>query len=262
MPKGIIRPPHGGVGIGTRAKFLRRLGVSFAAVALVSRAAASASPAAGATPQKWKGRKDSKVQRWDVITIGNLSRNRYWGEGETKGVRSAICSCTLIRGKGFALLADPSLADTEQMAKELDRRTGLKLRDITAVFVSHEHGDHWAGVSHFTEARWLASAAVAATLNNSGKLAKQFEPASRLLFDAVEVLPTPGHTMGHHSLRFDCDGLSIVVAGDAVATQDYWKERRGYYNCVDFALSAQSMERIAQIADIVVPGHDNYFINV
>lgn len=24
----------------------------------------------------------AKVTRWDVITIGNLSRNRYWGESD------------------------------------------------------------------------------------------------------------------------------------------------------------------------------------
>ncbi len=31
---------------------------------------------------KLKGRKNSGIKRWDVITIGNLSRNRYWGESD------------------------------------------------------------------------------------------------------------------------------------------------------------------------------------
>jgi hypothetical protein len=63
-------------------------------------------------------------------------------------------------------------------------------------------------------------------------------------------------------LGFDCDVLSVVVAGDAVATRDFWRERRGYYNCVDFDLSARSMNTIAGLADIVVPGHDNFFLNL
>ena len=67
--------------------------------------------------------------------------------------------------------------------------------------------------------------------------------------------------MSHHSLRFDCEGLSVVIAGDAVATRDFWRERRGYYNCVDFELAAKSMDQIAGLADIVVPGHDNFFLN-
>jgi len=34
----------------------------------------------------------------------------------------------------------------------------------------------------------------------------------------------------------------------------------GYFNTVDFDLSARTMDKIATIADIVVPGHDNYFL--
>ena len=44
-----------------------------------------------------------------IITIGNLSRNRYWGESDDRAYRPAICTCTLISGDGFRLLVDPSL---------------------------------------------------------------------------------------------------------------------------------------------------------
>jgi glyoxylase-like metal-dependent hydrolase (beta-lactamase superfamily II) len=199
------------------------------------------------------------VKRWDVVTIGNLSRNRYWGEPDAKGLRPAICTCTLVTGDGFRLLVDPSLADAAQMARELDRRTGRTPRDVTAAFVTHEHGDHWAGLAHFTDARWLAAPPIAEILNKSGKLARRVEPVTGRLFDAVDVVPTPGHTNGHHSLRFDCEGLSIVAAGDAVATRDFFRDRRGYYNAVDFKQSARTMDELAVMADLIVPGHDNYF---
>ncbi len=61
------------------------------------------------------------VTRWDIVTIGNLSRNRYWGEGDDRARRPAICTCTLVTGDGYRLLVDPSLRDPEQMAAELDR---------------------------------------------------------------------------------------------------------------------------------------------
>lgn len=137
----------------TRGDFLTRAGG-----AMLATAAATASCLGGQSTitrrHKWKGRKDSNVKRWDVVTIGNLSRNRYWGESDAKGVRAAICTCTLITG----------------------------------------------------------------------------------------------------------DGLSIVVAGDSVATRDFFRERRGYFNAVDFELSAQTMNKLAAMADIIVPGHDNYFL--
>ena len=146
------------------------------------------------------------------------------------------------------------------MRVELDRRTGLRLRDIDAVFVTHEHGDHWFGLAHFPDAKWMAAADVAAALNKTGELAKPVESATGQIFSAVDVVSTPGHTLNHHSLRFDCDGMSVFVAGDAVASRDFWRERRGYFNCVDFELSAKTMEKMAGLADIVVPGHDNCFL--
>ena len=200
-----------------------------------------------------------KVARWTVITIGNLSRNRYWGESEAKPLRGAICTCTLISGDGFHLLVDPSLAAAEEMARELDRRTGLKPDDITGVFVTHEHGDHFYGIEHFRKAEWFAAAPVAAILNGSKKLTRVVEAAPKTLFGAVEVIPTPGHTHSHHSLRFDCEGRSIVAAGDSVATRDFWTERKSYFNAVDAELAAKTMDRLASVATVIIPGHDNYF---
>ena len=246
-----------------RAAFLARLPVGILAAAAATTGAPGGEPPTGAvSPHTWKGRQNSKIRRWDVITLGNLSRNRYWGESDAQGVRSAICTCTVVQGAGFRLIVDPSLSGADEMAKELDRRTGLKPRDITAVFVTHEHGDHWFGLAHFPEARWLAAPEVAAALNQTNKLPKPVEAMTGRLFDALDVLPTPGHTLSHHSLRFDCDGLSAVLAGDAVPTLDFWHERRGYFNCVDFELSTKTMNQIAGLADLVVPGHDNWFLNL
>jgi glyoxylase-like metal-dependent hydrolase (beta-lactamase superfamily II) len=238
-----------------RAEFLTQTVGSVLALATGSGLASGAAT----EPETAKGKPNRGVHRWAVITIGNLSRNRYWGESDAKGVRSAICTCTLVEGAGFRLLVDPSLASADEMARELDRRSGLRPSDITAVFITHEHADHYAGLAHFSQARWFAGPEVAALLNLTKKWAKPIEGVSGKLFDALDIVPTPGHTMGLNSLRFNCRGHSVAVVGDAVATEDFWRERRGYFNCVDFELSAKSMDKIAAIADLVVPGHDNYF---
>ncbi len=200
------------------------------------------------------------IQRWDIITIGNISRNRYWGEEDTRAYRSAICTCTLITGNGFRLLVDPSLQEEERMREELDRRSGCRLEDIDTVFLTHEHGDHHFGLKHFPKARWLAAAPVAERINQSGQYRQAVLAEAGPLYEAIEILPTPGHTLSHHSLRFDCEGRSVVIAADAVMTRDFWNDRRGYFNSADFDLAARSIEALAAIADIVVPGHDNYFL--
>jgi glyoxylase-like metal-dependent hydrolase (beta-lactamase superfamily II) len=209
-----------------------------------------------------KGRSDSRVSHWDVVTIGNLSRNRYWGESDERALHSVICSCTVISGKDFHIIVDPSLSDEAAMTAELKRRTGLTPDNINMVFITHKHGDHLAGLKHFPKSRWIAGTEVADELNSSGSLSGIIEPAGSRLFDSVDVIPTPGHTPAHYSLRFDFKGLSVVVAGDSVATKDFWDEKRMYYNVMDLAESEKTMEKIDSVADIIVPGHDNCFFNL
>ncbi len=200
------------------------------------------------------------IGRWDLITMGNLSRNRYWGDDESKPARPTLCTTTLITGDEFRLLVDPAYQDAERMATELNRRSGLTIADISAVFVTHDHGDHHYGLKHFPAARWLAAPGAAAKINESSEYKKQVEAVSGKLFADIDVVPTPGHTMDHHSLRFDCEGLSVVVTGDAVMTRDFWRDRRGFFNSVDIELAGRTIEEIAKIADAVVPGHDNWFL--
>ncbi|MEZ4616847.1 MAG: MBL fold metallo-hydrolase [Caldilineaceae bacterium] len=199
------------------------------------------------------------IERWDIITIGNISRNRYWGERDDTAYRPAICTCTLIQGDNFCLLVDPSLKEEEAMANELFRRTGKQLMDVDRVFITHAHGDHHYGLKHFPHARWLAAPPVAELLNQSGHYTKAVAPATNPLLGEMEILHTPGHTLHHYSLRFDCEGRSVVIAADAAVTRDYWNDRQGYFNSEDFAAASASMETLAAVADVIVPGHDNYF---
>ncbi len=200
------------------------------------------------------------VERYDILTVGNLSRNRYWGESDEVAVRGALCTSTLIRGDGFRLLVDPPVGDADAMAAAIGRRTGLSTADVTHVFVTHAHGDHLAGLANFPGATWWAAAGVAEGINESGGRDKQFQPAPSKLFDAIDVVHTPGHTADHHSLRLDCDGLSVVVAGDAAMTRDFWEARQGFFNSADFDQVARTIDSLAEVADVIIPGHDNWFL--
>jgi glyoxylase-like metal-dependent hydrolase (beta-lactamase superfamily II) len=246
-----------------RREFVKSLSAASVLCGCSALAAADSTPvfAGEKSPQTDLG-KIPKINQWDVITMGNLARNRYWGETGPKATRSTLCTCTLVQGEGFRLLTDPSLAKAEQMAAELDRRSGLKFADIDSVFVTHQHDDHWFGLVHFTEARWFASAETADAINKAKRLPKLVEPASGPIFAAVKLVPTPGHTPGHTSLRFNCDGKVVVIAGDAVMTRRHWGERQPHHTNSDQAQALKSIEQLYELADIIVPGHDNYFLNL
>lgn len=209
---------------------------------------------------KLKGTQKSAVTHWDVVTIGNLSRNRYWGESEEKSLHPVICTTTLITVNGHHVVVDPSLKDGNAMADELKRRAGLTPDNIDVVFVTHEHGDHHVGLPNFPKAKWLANPLVADTINKTEHYPKQVEAAGNSIYDAIDVIAIPGHTPGTSGLRFDYRGLSVFVVGDAVATKDFWDEGRMYFKALDIEESLRSYKKIASLANVVVPGHDNYFI--
>ncbi len=81
------------------------------------------------------------------------------------------------------------------------------------------------------------------------------------MLPGIEVIETPGHRLGHASLLLESEGLRVVVAGDAVMTRDFFRNRDYYFNTVDQSAAVTSIETISRAADVVVPGHDNYFLN-
>ena len=45
-------------------------------------------------------------------------------------------------------------------------------------------------------------------------------------------------------------------------TRDFFLARDYYFNTVDSAAAVQSLDTIAAVAEVVVPGHDNAFLNL
>jgi glyoxylase-like metal-dependent hydrolase (beta-lactamase superfamily II) len=205
--------------------------------------------------------------RWNILTIGHLSRNRFWGESDAQAYRAPLCTCTLVREDGRTIVVDPSLPAGE-MARVLDERSGLSCVDVDTVVLTHFHGDHRVGLDAFGGARWCMAAEeirgwVARTPagDPAGAILARLAPLENALPPGVDLLPTPGHTPGHHALTFRSEGLRVVIAGDAVMTRDFFLARTGYFNTVDPKAAVRSIDAIASCAAVVVPGHDNLFLN-
>jgi glyoxylase-like metal-dependent hydrolase (beta-lactamase superfamily II) len=199
---------------------------------------------------------------WRVLSIGNLSMNKFWGESER--VRSAYSTCTLIETDAVRVVVDPPLPP-EQMIHALYRRRGVRPEDIDLIFVTHRHGDHRGGLDAFPRAKRLMARAELESWSQAcagadKSLVDTFVPAEGALPEGIELLPTPGHTRGHTSLRFVCDGRRIVVAGDAVMTEEFFAAGEPFHSAADMASAVESMRLLRREADIVVPGHDNYFL--
>lgn len=201
------------------------------------------------------------MNRFTILTLGCFSRNRYWGEEDAKSYRRALCTSTLIETtQGARILVDPAVSGAA-LAQVLDERCGLRPEAVDYVYVTHRHGDHYVGMADLPRAVWLAAPGDAGEIRRAlPQHAKRIFAAGAEIVPGVQVLPLPGHTPGLAGLLFASEDGMVAVAGDSVMTRDFFKDRRGYYNSADFAASARSIDLLMEKADIVVPGHGNYFL--
>jgi glyoxylase-like metal-dependent hydrolase (beta-lactamase superfamily II) len=125
--------------------------------------------------------------------------------GEPK--RFSPTASTLIAGSEAALLTDPGM--TIDHARALGDWVDSKGRDVTDIFVTHGHGDHWFAAGVLAErfgARVVASAGTIAQM--AGNAA-----ARPLLWDRVfaGIPPTPVTAVTVPNNRFELEGHELVI---------------------------------------------------
>lgn len=215
----------------------------------------------------------------DIISIGCLSKNLIWGEQST--VRTPHATTTLIRvGKRY-ILVDPGLPPAVVGAR-LYERTGLKPEKIDTVFLTNFRPAHRAGVSVFTKAKVLMSeveretvrpglerlkeemgeeSAEARVIDQELAILDVTQVAPDKIAEGVDLFPLPGFTAGTCGLLVAQATMTILVAGDAIPTQEHFLATQALPGSADVAQVGESMREVYEIADLVVPGHDNIFVN-
>jgi len=217
--------------------------------------------------------------RFDIISIGTLSRNRLWGE--TEAVRTAHATCTLIRSGKQTLLVDPGLP-AAALAARLYERTGLRPEQINTVFLTNFRPAHRAGLGLFTKARILIheveQQAVRAHLErmfeeapeadiDRGYIRQDLQLISSLtaaddrVADQLDLFPLPGYTPGNCGLLIKLPTASVLLAGDAAPTQDHFLAGQVLPDAYDIEAAQESLREVYEIADLIIPGHDNLFVN-
>jgi glyoxylase-like metal-dependent hydrolase (beta-lactamase superfamily II) len=216
----------------------------------------------------------------DVISIGTLSRNTFWGE--KAAVRAPHATTTLIRDNGTTILVDPSVP-AELMVHRLEERAGLRADQIDVVFLTSFLPVHRRSLALFENADWLIHeterSAMLAHLNRAleevgaegevspdeieGELVLlgRTESAPDKLSRNVHLFPSPGVTPGTSGLLV-AGPRTTVVAGDAIVTRDYHQNARVFERCADVEQARKSFAEILEVAEIVIPGHDNLIVTL
>ena len=216
---------------------------------------------------------------YTVISIGTLSKNPLWQE--RVAVRTSHSTTTLIRSESAVILVDPSLPG-QILEARLFERTGLKPDAITHVFLTNLKPVHRRGLDLFPNAvHWAAEmeieiaqqALAAAARHISGETEGQakltaerqllaaMRAAPDQLVDGVDLFPLPGYTPGQAGLLLKFAARTVMITGDAVPTQGHFEAGQIFQESFDINQAKESLTEVYEIADIIVPGHDNVFVN-
>jgi glyoxylase-like metal-dependent hydrolase (beta-lactamase superfamily II) len=218
------------------------------------------------------------TMNYRVISIGTLSHNELWGE--TAPLRTAHATTTLVRSHDRVLLVDPGLPP-EVVAARLKERSGLDASAVTDVFLTNFRPAHRWGLAAFANAKWHISEMEREVVGRhlierhdqaeSGEerdlltqeiaILKRCHAAADRLMEQVDLFPLPGFTPGTCGLLLLHANSTTLVAGDAVPTVEHMEHGRVLPNCYDAQTARESFLETIEIADVIIPGHDNMILN-
>ncbi len=214
-----------------------------------------------------------------IVSIGTLSRNRLWGEGAA--VRTAHATTTYVEAGERRILVDPSLPGSI-LAARFNERTGKTLSDVTDVFLTTLRPVHRRGIEALPDAKWWVtelelesyrtyledllesadrlSPADAKLTRADLKQLERFRPAPDSFTEQVSLYPLGGASVGSAGLLLSPPTATIAIAGDAALTANHVERGQVWKGCANTDAAMVSLQDLLEVADVIVPGHDNVMI--
>jgi len=210
-----------------------------------------------------------------------MASHPLWNErGE---VRPAHATTTLVTSGESRILIDPSLPG-KFLVPRLHERAGIAPDAITHVFLTSFHPMRRRGldafrhapcvvpemerelvgadlVTRFKEAVATHDEDLAAALRVEVDLLEKCRPAPDRLAPGVDLFPLPGVTPGLAGVLIAAPRATVLVAGDAVATEEHLHAGQVILPCFDLEQAKASLAEAAEIADVIVCGRDNAVLN-
>jgi glyoxylase-like metal-dependent hydrolase (beta-lactamase superfamily II) len=175
---------------------------------------------------------------WDVfVTPGIPIATSDLPPGMEQAMFQAIAS-TLIYGKRDAVLVDAFM--TDKQANELADWVAANGKNLTTIYVTHGHGDHWFGIAtlleRFPNARAVATPDVVKVMRQHaspeilekvwkvsfpGQIPERLLIAEELKGNVIDlegdelVAVELGHTDTDHTTCLNVPSIGLVAAGDA-----------------------------------------------
>jgi glyoxylase-like metal-dependent hydrolase (beta-lactamase superfamily II) len=230
------------------------------------------------------GTRDIPPLNWDVlVTPGIPIATSDLPPGMTQAMFQAIAS-TLIYGKRDAVLVDAFM--TVKQADALVDWVAASGKNLTTIYITHGHGDHWFGIGalleRFPNARAVATPDVVRVMRQHaspeflerfwkagfpGQIPDRLVIAEELKGNVIDleghdlVAVELGHTDTDHTTCLNVPSVGLVVAGDAAyndvhlyLVESNAKNRREWISALD---KIESLNPSAVIAAHKRPDNDD-----
>ncbi len=203
-----------------------------------------------------------------VVSLTHVSLKNQIGVGGGSTV-------TLVRHEGDVLLVDTGyevetdISDASRERNWIALRTllqfnGVDPADVTRVFITHFHWDHFGGIEHFGDAEWYCHSRALTALRHP--IRDRFVPlddGDRVMPNVV-VVHTPGHTPGHSSLLCSTETgtVRVAICGDAIINLAWlqsghlWTFNGNFHGVAE---ARRSIKKLLDSSDLIIPGHGQPF---
>jgi glyoxylase-like metal-dependent hydrolase (beta-lactamase superfamily II) len=186
-----------------------------------------------------------------IIKPGILVRNNLGM------ILQASSTVSLISDEKYNIIMDTGLpGEGKKIVRELSN-LGLKIQNINIVINTHLHGDHIGNNALFMNAKFIAhEKEFPARLNNVEVISGEYR-----INENIKIIETPGHTRGSISIVAynPEEEKTYVIAGDALPIKDNYKQWVPPGINFNPKIALASMKKIVDLADKVIPGHDELF---
>ncbi len=180
----------------------------------------------------------------DILAVGDLQRD------EEYNILKADSTSVLIRTPEHRIVVDPSTKYMKPFLKTSFRQIGVLPKDVDIVVLTHTHSDHLENLDMFKKAKVYVHSGADREIPGATIIDEdEFD-----LCEGVKLVHTPGHCPEEMSVFVQAE-RRYVVAGDAIPLEDnFFKNIPPRLN-YDPELALQSIKKIGNYADVIIPGH-------
>ncbi|MBQ7978488.1 MAG: MBL fold metallo-hydrolase [Candidatus Methanomethylophilaceae archaeon] len=180
----------------------------------------------------------------DILAVGDLLRD------EEGNILKADSTSVLIRTPKHTIVVDPSTKYMRPFLKTSFKQIGVFVKDVDVVVLTHTHNDHIENLDMFPKAKVYVHSGAKTKIPGAVVVdEEEFE-----LCEGVRLVHTPGHCTEEMSVFVDAD-RHYVVAGDAIPLEDNFFKNIAPKLNTDRVLALQSIKKIRDYADVIIPGH-------